>query len=327
MSYKKSYIKTYVREANLRLYYLIFSWFVCLFCCYLKSAQIIYVIIKPTLTSHLNFKLKSPAETHNHSAAEAAAHHKTAKIYEINGKPLFTCQPQAQGDKLALKDVHLSSGSTEAPLKQVEAYLLPHDTILEQSKSFSGPDATFIYTNVTEAFYATLEAIITLSIVFTFPILIYQLWCFLMPSRYSRERLHFNKCTLQLLFYVTFFLWLIIWCLLPQICQFLHLFAVKQGALEITNQARIAPYLSWVLSTVLTLLLASFTPVCLYFCLKMGWLSKGFLVENRRTTAYLLLILSALISPPDLWSQLTLSLCLFVFFECAMWLYLYKARA
>ena len=87
MSHKKSYIKTYVREANLRLYYLIYSWFICLICCYLKSAEIIYLIIKPTLTGNLN---------PNYLAAKAAAQPNIPEVYEIHRECLSARRLWAQ---------------------------------------------------------------------------------------------------------------------------------------------------------------------------------------------------------------------------------------
>ena len=313
----KSYIKTYVREAYLRLAYVLFSWLLSLFCCYLKSTQIIYLIIKFTLSSAAISQAQLTQESH-------ATLDKKNPLYE---KSLFTYQPAVSQQN--------SPGKGHGQLRQFFAEFanLKHtqggelqakDEITEASATCPAYD--FIYTNVTEAFYAALEAAITFSMIFTLPLLIYQSWCFLMPSRYYRERIYFNKCTRQLLLYVTFFLWLIIWWLLPHISEFLHLFAVQRGRLEIKNQARIAPYLSWVFSLVLTLTMASLTPLSIYLSLKKGWLSKSFLIENRRTTAYFLLIFAAAVSPPDLGSQLTISFCLFVFFECVIWFYLYDIK-
>ena len=55
------------------------------------------------------------------------------------------------------------------------------------------PAYDFIYTNVTEAFYATLGACIAFSVLFCLPFLVYQSWCFLIPSRYHRERIAYRK--------------------------------------------------------------------------------------------------------------------------------------
>ena len=354
MSPKLSYIKTYLREANLRLYYVIFSWLGCLFCCYLKSSQIIYLIIKPTLNkSGAVFPSQpvAPAESLNHlkngvtslssmlsepfnlfvTPRTFSAYDESTRNLDQPDKSLFSYETRVERLVSKVKHKQPFAELDKLSPQDTGGQPLPDDRTAETSpykSEICHPDGTydFIYTNVTEAFYATLETAIIFSIVFTLPVLIYQLWSFLMPSRYHRERIHFNKVSLQLLLYVTFFLWLIIWCLLPHICQFLHLFAVQRGVLRITNQARIAPYLSWVFTTVLTLFMASCTPVYIYFSLKKGWLSKNFLIENRRTMAYLLIIFAALISPPDLWSQLIISLCLFVFLECVIWLYLYKTK-
>ena len=330
MNFNESYIKTYVREANLRLYYIIFSWLLCLCTCYLKSSQIIYLIIKPTFQKVDN-KLKKSTTVHRQVKSLPHCKNGTAYPLEIDLK-----NENPKQDYISHK-TQLSKGSDNCLDSLHNGTAVEHSAPeINNSNNLSMPDLSsgsgdylkydFIYTNVSEAFFATLEAVITFSIAFSLPIVLYHLWCFLMPSRYHRERINFNKGMWQSLVYMLFFLWLITQLLLPQICQFLHLFAVDRGKLQITNQARIAPYLTWVSSTVLRLLLASGTPVCIYLCLKYGIFKLKFLIKNRRITTYLLISLAAILSPPDLWSQISLSLCLFIFFESVIWLYLYNIR-
>ena len=321
MDFNESYLKTYVREAKLRLCYIILSWLLCLCACYLKSSQIIYLIIKPTF-QRVNY---TQVQTLHPNPGDCTAYQPEIDLKNESPKQDYISHKAhvSQGDD-TLDCLHNLS-----PLEDSVPEIKDHNHLVMPDLSSWNNDGLrydFIYTNVSEAFYATLEAVITFSMAFTLPLVVYHLWCFLMPSRYHRERLHFNKRTMQSLVYVLFFLWLITHVLLPHICQFLHLFAVHRGKLQITNQARIAPYLTWVRSTVLRLLLASGTPVCIYLCLNYGIFRLNFLIKNRRITTYLLISLAAILSPPDLWSQLSLSFCLFVFFECVIWLYLYKIR-
>ena len=334
MNLKESYIKTYVREANLRLYYIIFSWLLCLCTCYLKSSQIIYLIIKPTFQKQkVDNKLKKTATFGGHRLAQSLPYHKNGTGYLLemdlkNENPkrdYIGHKIQVSKDSDNCLDLLHNGTAFQHSAPEINK---PNHLSMPDLSSLNGDYLRydFIYTNVSEAFLATLEAVITFSIAFTLPIFVYHLWCFLMPSRYHRERINFNKGMCKSLVYILFFLWLITQLLLPQICQFLHLFAVDRGKLQITNQARIAPYLTWVSSTVIRLLLASGTPVCIYLCLKYGIFKLNFLIKNRRITTYILISLAAILSPPDFWSQLSLSFCLFIFFESVIWLYLHNIR-
>lgn len=187
--------------------------------------------------------------------------------------------------------------------------------------SFSSLD--FIYTNVSEAFYATLSACFICSTVAIIPLIVYQGWCFLMPSRYQRERALWNKRILAAGAYTTTIMWLMVAFLFPRIYTFFHLFAVSSDVLHITLEARIAPYLSWIFLTGFLFLLLTWCPVVIYMALKNNILSIHYLLKNRRTTLYLILICAAFVSPPDIWSQFALTLFAYAFFECVMWYYLY----
>ena len=184
----------------------------------------------------------------------------------------------------------------------------------------------FIYTNISEAFYATLSACFVCSTVVIIPFAIYQGWCFLMPSRYQQERALWNLRILAVIIYTTTIMWLMVGFLLPRIYTFLHLFAVSDGVLRITLEARIAPYLTWIFLTCILFLLLTACPMVIYFTLKNNIISVHYLLKNRRSTYYLILISVAFVSPPDIWSQFVFTAFIYAFFECVMWYYLYTLQ-
>ena len=190
----------------------------------------------------------------------------------------------------------------------------------------SVPGLDFIYTNVSEAFYATLSACFITSTVAIIPLVIYQGWCFLIPSRYRRERVLWNKRILATTAYAATIMWLLVTLLLPRVYGFLHLFAVSSGVLRITLEARIAPYLTWIFSTLFLFLLLAISPLVIYMALKNNTISAHFLLKNRRTTLYLICISAALVSPPDIWSQFVLTGFVYAFFEGVVWYYLYTLQ-
>ena len=295
-----THIKTYKAELSLRLRYLVCSWVVTLVVCYLRSAEIIYLILGPSVAVKPG---PSPKQL-------------------TPARGFFKDYAQ---DRVTRENIVFSANLKNHEKQFSSAAEIPPSVEWESVPSFNN-NLSFIYTNVTEAFYVTLEACICFSVLTVLPLCCYQIWCFLMPSRYHREqRQIFISLVCTLLYIVGCFTLICSW-LVPQICQFLHLFSVQTGKLQIINQPRIGPYLSWILTTEVTLFMATLTPLCVYLALKSQWLSPGFVAGNRRYTLYLLLLLAAFLSPPDFSSQLSITLCLFLFFESALWVYLYKTK-
>ena len=231
----------------------------------------------------------------------------------------------AKGNFITTKDEKTVTLDISTQIPQESLGKAYKDFVLQGLPECNFPVYDFIYTNVTEAFYATLGACIAFSVLFCLPFFVYQSWCFLIPSRYHRERIAYGKLSFWVFTYTILVFSLILFLLLPQICQFLQVFGSQQGKLHITNQARIGPYLNWLFTTLFTLLGLSFIPLCCYLCLKANLFNVKRLISSRKTTFYLLLIAGALLSPPDLWSQLGVTFCLFVSFELVIWLYLYKS--
>ena len=186
------------------------------------------------------------------------------------------------------------------------------------------PRLQFIYTNVTEAFYATLESALVVSALCILPFLWYQWLCFLMPGLYAREGGAYSRVVLYAAAYLATVTAAVMFTVLPACLRFLVLFSVGDSLLQIHLEARIAPYLSWVFTTLLYCVCASLLPPLLYLCLTQGWLSAQGLIKNRKITSYFLLVTASLVSPADLMSQLACTGGLFVLLECVIWLAIYK---
>ena len=294
-------IKTHLKEVIVRLRYCIFSWLLCFLCVYVKNTQCIYIMVKPTYIS------QPPTSAWSRQG--------------VNKVGYGTFKENASGKSMQEGQNCESQATPMYPAPRGDdSQFWNTDNVFPQNTY------DFIYTNVTEAFYVTLQSCVWFSFLFTFPFLLYQFWCFLIPSRYCSERIAFNRLIIMCTIYMVACLWVILFWLVPQIGQFLHMFAVTTGRLQITNQARIACYLSWLFNTVVTLFVASLLPLLMYFSLKANWITLDFLIKNRKLYLYVLLILAALVSPPDLSTQFIVSFFLFVFLECVIWVYLYHMQ-
>lgn len=350
-----SNMSKHFHEVSLRLRYLLMSLFVCFFCSYYKSTQILYMIIRGSATPPLPGKTKDDKLQFyddffgNLFAKKESAYGLRKKVFlkqqidlplekganqSLNltkpGITSLSCQALPSRGWQGIDEYDTANNTVVNPMAPLPTSGSPSQPCLarQSSKGCFVEDKEnvvmsydFIYTNVTEAFYGTLQSVIVCTILFCLPFFIYELWCFLMPSRYYTERISFNKAILISLGYAFSAVFLTVFLLLPQICQFFHLFAVFEDKLHITNQARIGPYLTWVFTTQLTLVAV---PACILLCVQANAFNIRLLLEKRKITYYQLLILAALISPPDPLSQIFISFCLFVFSESVLWFLLYK---
>lgn len=144
------------------------------------------------------------------------------------------------------------------------------------------------------------------------PYLLLEVWWFVKPALYPRERKKARGFVLitSVLFYLgALFGYFII---MPLAVNFLANYSVHDS---IVNQFQLYSYVRILLSTVLSAGIVFEMPVLIYFLSRMGIITTAFLKKYRKHVFVILLVLSAIITPPDVLSQFIVAIPLFLLFE------------
>ena len=154
-------------------------------------------------------------------------------------------------------------------------------------------------------------------LVIGFPFIFYQIWAFLKPGLKVGEK----KMAKGIVFYVSllFFLGILFgyFVVAPLSIQF---FGSYQISSEIRNDFTISSYMSMILSTVFYTGLFFLLPVVTYLLTRIGLLSPEFLIKYRKHAIVGILILSAIITPPDIISQVIVSIPIFILYEIGIFI-------
>ncbi len=167
---------------------------------------------------------------------------------------------------------------------------------------------------VTGAFYAYLKISLITGVVAALPIIFYQMWCFIAPGLYARE-----KAAVLPLIFISTLLFLIgagfcFMIVLPLALQFLIGFADEM----ITNYITIGSYVSFAGLLLLAFGFGFQMPIVAYFLGKMGFISAAFLSKGRRYAFIIILVAAAIITPPDIFTQVLLATPLYVLYEVSI---------
>jgi len=148
--------------------------------------------------------------------------------------------------------------------------------------------------------------------VISFPYLFYQLWSFVKPGLKLNE----INATKGIVFYVSmlFFLGIIFgyFVVAPISVQF---FGSYQISKQIENNFTISSYMSTVVSTVFYSGLLFLLPVVSYLLTRIGIITPEFLRKYRKHAIVIVLILAAIITPPDVISQIIVSIPILILYE------------
>lgn len=151
-------------------------------------------------------------------------------------------------------------------------------------------------------------------VVIAFPFIIYQLWGFVRPGLHLKERSVVNG----VVFYVSllFFLGVLFgyYILTPLSIAFLGNF--EFGDVEVNST--VLSYLKLLVSLVLGTGLIFQLPVVVYFLGRIGVISSAFLKKYRKHAFVVNLIIAAIITPPDVTSQLLVSLPILLLYEISI---------
>lgn len=181
-------------------------------------------------------------------------------------------------------------------------------------------DHRLIYTNLTEAFFTYLGVAVWAGFVITAPFILWQVWRFVAPGLYGHER----KLMLPyLLLTPLLFLAgaaLAYYLVFPAAFHFFVSFENPAGpaGLPIQLEARVGEYLGLAMTLILAFGLSFEIPLGLVLAVQVGLISTAQLKQFRRYAIVLNFVVAAIITPPDVLSQLALAIPLVLLYELAI---------
>lgn len=200
------------------------------------------------------------------------------------------------------------------------SYIYSKELVFLYVKPFISLERSFIFTELTEALYVTLEICVITGVCLVFPLLCYQTWCFFVPSIYNRERKRWSLfLSISILFSILALLSVYL-LVLPEIASILLMFEIKSQILTIQLEARIDSYVNWSSKIFLAVLVYAQLPLLSYMAYHLSLLSPSLLIRNRKLLFALSLLVAAFLSPPDVITQWLVTISIWSWIEVIIFL-------
>ena len=189
---------------------------------------------------------------------------------------------------------------------------------LQSAMKEAGGTNRIIFTGLAEGFLTNLKIAIVFALIFTLPIILLQIWRFISPALTERE-----TKPLRTLFIFPPFLFLCgaslaYFYVIPLAWDFFMSFQDLKGELPIELEPKLIDYINLSLSFLFTFGLAFQLPLILIILVFMNILSAKAMIKSRRYVILLMFIVSALLTPPDVFSLFCLAIPLIILYEISI---------
>jgi len=156
---------------------------------------------------------------------------------------------------------------------------------------------------------------LTAGLIIAFPYILWETWHFISPGLYKKERK--NAIWFILISSILFFLGVLFgyYVITPLSVNFLGNYSVSD---IINKNFQIASYISIVKSSVLAAGLMFELPVIIFFLAKLGLVTPDFLKTYRKHAIVVVLIVAAAITPPDVISQIIVTIPIILLYELSI---------
>ncbi|CAM8664519.1 TatC Sec-independent protein secretion pathway component TatC [Comamonadaceae bacterium] len=172
-----------------------------------------------------------------------------------------------------------------------------------------------IATSVISPFLVPLKIMLMTAFLIALPVVLWQMWAFVAPGLYSHEK----KLVLPLVVSSTVLFFIgVAFCyffVFGQVFKFIQSFAPK----SIAATPDIEAYLDFVLSMFLAFGLAFEVPIVVVVLARMGIVSIEKLKAFRSYFIVLAFVIAAIVTPPDVVSQLALAIPMCILYEIGIW--------
>ena len=153
--------------------------------------------------------------------------------------------------------------------------------------------------------------------ILSFPYILWEVWKFISPALYSNEKKNARVFIFfsSLLFFIgVLFGYFVV---IPMSVNFVATFTVSSVVL---NQFTLDSYIGMVKTSVLASGLFFELPIIIYFLTKLGLVTPAFLRKYRKYAIVLVLIIAAIVTPPDVVSQTIVAIPMLLIYEASIFI-------
>ena len=186
-------------------------------------------------------------------------------------------------------------GSAESCITEIPFYV--------QNTEMEGQISILIWISITGGF------------IMSFPFILWQIWKFIKPALYDQERhsaLVFIFSASLLFFLGVLFGYYVI------VPLSVHFFATFTVSSVIKNEFNLSSYIGLIKTSVLARGLLFEVPIIIYFLSKLGLVTPEFLRKYRKHALVIILIAAAIVTPPDVISQIIVTIPLMIIYEISI---------
>lgn len=174
-----------------------------------------------------------------------------------------------------------------------------------QNRTMEGQFSMLIWTSITAGF------------IIAFPFILWELWKFVGPALYEKEKKNIKYFIFlaSLLFFIGVAFGYFV--LVPLSINFLSNLTISS---MVQNQIDIDSYIGLVKSTSLATGLVFELPIVIYFLSRIGLVTPKFLRDYRKYAYVIILIIAAIVTPPDVISQMIVTIPLVILYEISIFI-------
>jgi sec-independent protein translocase protein TatC len=175
-----------------------------------------------------------------------------------------------------------------------------------------------IYTAVFEAFFVEIKVAFFAALMIAFPIIATQLWMFVAPGLYAREKRAFLPFLALTPFLFVMGGALAYYVAMPLALHFLLGYQGNIAGVQATALPGIGNYLDFAMRFIFGFGVAFLLPVLLLLLEKAGLVTRQQLKRGRRYAIVVAFVIAAILTPPDVISQLLLAVPLVLLYEVSL---------
>ncbi|MFZ2998072.1 twin-arginine translocase subunit TatC [Sphingobium sp.] len=182
-------------------------------------------------------------------------------------------------------------------------------------EAFGTGGGKLVYTKLYEAFFVQVKIAAFGAVCLSFPIIANQLWAFVAPGLYAKEKKALLPFIIATPFLFALGASLAYFVVMPMAFHFFLEFQGNSSGLQVEALPSADAYLGLVMQFILAFGICFLMPVLLMLLNRAGFVSRAQLIGMRRYMIVAAFILAAVLTPPDVVSQLMLAVPLLLLYE------------